>query len=138
MMQHVPSIAMTLIDIEREVMESVFMSLQGMGHNIPILLNPSKEEAGRYITNKDIIIVRPLVKEAPIDIIDNCPVPTLEKMLVDAVSDKELQYLQGNELYTIYSNAFADYDVKKARILRYAERRNRKKKVEKIFNTINV
>ena len=75
-----------------------------------------------------MIIVRPLVKEAPIDIIDGCPVPTLEKMLVDAISDKELQHLQGNELYTIYSNAFSDYEIKMPRLLRYAARRNRKQK----------
>lgn len=138
MMQHVPAVRMTLIDAEREVMESVFISLQGMEPTIPILLNPSKEDAERYITNKDVIIIRPLVKEAPINIIDCCPVPTLEKMLVDAISDKELQHLQGNELYTIYSNAFSDYDVKKTRLLRYAARRNRKNKVEQIFNTINI
>lgn len=138
MMQHVPAVSMTLVDVEREAMDSVFMVLQGMEYNIPILLNPTKEEAERYITNKSLIVVRSLVKEAPIDVIDGCPVPTLEKMLVDAVSDNELQYLQGNELYTIYSNAFSDYDVRKTRLLRYAARRNRKSKIEQILNTIRV
>src|SRR5699024_7405610 len=123
---------------EREAMEPVFMSLQGIESEIPIFLNPTQEDVTRYITNRDIIIVRPLVKEAPIDIIDGCPVPTLEKMLVDAISDKELQHLQGNELYTIYSNAFSDYEIKKPRLLRYAARRNRKQKVEQIINTINI
>ena len=104
MMLHVPAVRTTLVDVEREAMESVFMSLQNMEFAIPVFLNPKQEDADRYITNRDMIIVRPLVKEAPIDIIDGCPVPTLEKMLVDAISDKELQHLQGNELYTIYSN----------------------------------
>ena len=108
MMLHVPAVRTTLVDVEREAMESVFMSLQNMEFAIPVFLNPNQEDADRYITNRDMIIVRPLVKEAPIDIIDGCPVPTLEKMLVDAISDKELQHLQGNELYTIYSNAFSD------------------------------
>lgn len=100
MMLHVPAVRTTLVDVEREAMESVFMSLQNMEFAIPVFLNPKQEDADRYITNRDMIIVRPLVKEAPIDIIDGCPVPTLEKMLVDAISDKELQHLQGNELYT--------------------------------------
>ena len=99
MMLHVPAVRTTLVDVEREAMEPVFMSLQGIESEIPIFLNPTQEDVTRYITNRDIIIVRPLVKEAPIDIIDGCPVPTLEKMLVDAISDKELQHLQGNELY---------------------------------------
>uniref|UniRef100_UPI0018AA8B2B type IV toxin-antitoxin system AbiEi family antitoxin domain-containing protein n=2 Tax=Bacteroidia TaxID=200643 RepID=UPI0018AA8B2B len=94
MMLHVPAVRTTLVDVEREAMESVFMSLQNMEFAIPVFLNPKQEDADRYITNRDMIIVRPLVKEAPIDIIDGCPVPTLEKMLVDAISDKELQHLQ--------------------------------------------
>ena len=102
MMLHVPAVRTTLVDVEREAMESVFMSLQNMEFAIPVFLNPKQEDADRYITNRDMIIVRPLVKEATIDIINGCPVPTLEKMLVDAISDKELQHLQGNELYTIY------------------------------------
>ena len=138
MMLHVPAVRTTLVDVEREAMESVFMSLQNVESEIPIFLNPSHEDVDRYITNRDLIIVRPLVKEAPLDVINGCPVPTLEKMLVDAISDKELQHLQGNELYTIYSNAFSDYAIKKTRLLRYAARRNRKQKVEQIINTINI
>lgn len=138
MMLHVPAVRTTLVDVEREAMESVFMSLQNVESEIPIFLNPSQEDVDRYITNRDLIIVRPLVKEAPLDVINGCPVPTLEKMLVDAISDKELQHLQGNELYTIYSNAFSDYTIKKTRLLRYAARRNRKQKVEQIINTINI
>lgn len=138
MMLHVPAVRTTLVDVEREAMESVFMSLQNVESEIPIFLNPSQEDVDRYITNRDLIIVRPLVKEAPLDVINGCPVPTLEKMLVDAISDKELQHLQGNELYTIYSNAFSDYAIKKTRLLRYAARRNRKQKVEQIINTINI
>ena len=135
MMLHVPAVRTTLVDVEREAMESVFMSLQNVESEIPIFLNPSQEDVDRYITNRDLIIVRPLVKEAPLDVINGCPVPTLEKMLVDAISDKDLQ---GNELYTIYSNAFSDYAIKKTRLLRYAARRNRKQKVEQIINTINI
>ena len=138
MMLHVPAVRTTLVDVEREAMESVFMSLQNVESEIPIFLNPSQEDVDRYITNRDLIIVRPLVKEAPLDVINGCPVPTLEKMLVDAISDNELQHLQGNELYTIYSNAFSDYAIKKTRLLRYAARRNRKQKVEQIINTINI
>ena len=138
MMLHVPAVRTTLVDVEREAMESVFMSLQNVESEIPIFLNPSQEDVDRYITNRDLIIVRPLVKEAPLDVINGCPVPTLEKMLVDAISDKELQHLHGNELYTIYSKAFSDYAIKKTRLLRYAASRNQKKKVEQIINTINI
>ena len=87
LMLHVPAVRTTLVDVEREAMESVFMSLQNVESEIPIFLNPSQEDVDRYITNRDLIIVRPLVKEAPLDVINGCPVPTLEKMLVDDISD---------------------------------------------------
>lgn len=138
LMQHLPAVSMTRIDVERAAMESVFVFLQETETDTPILLNPSKTETERYITNKEMIIIRPLVKEAPLEFLNGCPVPTLEKMLVDAIADKELQYLQGNESYTIYSNAFSDYNIKKTRLLRYASRRNRKKQVEQILNTLNL
>lgn len=66
MMLHVPAVRTTLVDVEREAMESVFMALQSIESAIPVFLNPNKEDADRYITNRDMIIVRPLVKEAPI------------------------------------------------------------------------
>lgn len=136
LMQHVPAVRMTLVDVEREAMESVFLFLQGTGIGMPVLLNPSKELAERYITTQEVIVIRPLVTEAPIETVSGCPVPTLEKMLVDAVSDKELQHLQGNELYLVFSNAFSDYEVRRARLARYASRRNRKEKVEQILNAV--
>ena len=69
-----------------------------------------------------------LVREAPVTEFDGCHLPTIEKMLVDAVSDNELSFMQGNEIHTIYANAH--------RLLRYASRRNRKDKVERILKNI--
>ncbi len=60
----------------------------------------------------------------------------MEKMLVDAVSDKELVFMQGNELHTIYANAFSSYSINEKPSLRYASRRNRKDKVERILKNI--
>lgn len=137
-MQHVPSSEMILVDVEKEAMESVFWFVQGIDSNVPVLLSPSKQDCERYITHRKQIIVRQLLREAPVDISDICPVPTLEKMLVDAVKDNELQFLQGTELYTIYWNAFSAYKVNRSRLLRYAARRNRKELVEQILQSIGL
>ena len=138
LMQHVPASRIMFVDVERVAMEAVFQSLQGLGINLPILLNPTKQECVRYITNDETIIVRPLIREAPITEVDGCPVPMMEKMLVDAVSDKELVFMQGNELHTIYANAFSNYSINENRLLRYASRRNRKDKVERILKNIKI
>ena len=136
LMQHVPASRIILVDVERVAMESVFQSLQGLGLDMPILFNPTRLECMRYITNDITIIVRLLVKEAPATEIDGCHLPTIEKMLVDAVSDYELSFMQGNEIYTIYANAFSSYFINIHRLLRYASRRNRKDKVERILKNI--
>ena len=48
MMLHVPAVRTTLVDVEREAMESVFMSLQNMESAIPVFFNPNQEDADRY------------------------------------------------------------------------------------------
>lgn len=137
-MQHVPASHIIFVDVERVAMDSVFSFLQSCDLNIPVLINPTKSECERYISIDDIIIVRPLVNEAPCDMVDDYSVPTLEKVLVDAIGDKELAFMQGAEMYSIYKNAFDSYEVNKSRLLRYASRRNRKELVSQILKTENL
>ena len=134
-MRHIPALGMTFVDVERTAMESVFFFLQGAALEIPILLNPTPLEIERYITTDKVLIVRPLIIEAPLTLVDNTPVPTLEKILVDSSGDKELSFAQGAELFTIFENAFSMNDINVSRLLRYASRRNRKEQILKIINT---
>ncbi len=119
-------------------MKSVFMLLQTMDQMPIILLNPSAKECELYITNKECIIVRPLCKESPIHTIGDVSSPTIEKLLVDAAIDKELNYVQGNEIYHIFNNALTRYNVNKKRLLRYASRRNRKELINNITQVSDV
>ncbi len=137
-MRHVPSGGSILIDVERIATDQVFLSMQENDWGMPVFLKPSVRECERYIANGIQIVIRPLVKEAPVNMVDGCPVPTIEKMLVDAIGDKELSFVQGTELYTVYSNAFSDYNVSKSSLLRYASRRNRKDKADQILNTLKL
>lgn len=137
-MQHIPALSFIFVDVEKDAAESVFYFLQGLHEYKTVLLNPTKQECQRYITSDDMIIVRTLINEAPVVSVQNYFVPTLEKILVDASGDNELLFVQGAELFTIYSNAFQIHDMNVSRLLRYAARRNRKDKVMKILNTINL
>ncbi len=135
-MRHIPALGMTLIDVERVAMESVFNFLQGNVHSMSILLNPTEKECERYITTDKLLIVRALVNEAPITKVNDTPVPTLEKILVDATGDKELIFAQGAELYTIYEEVFSSHNVNQSRLLRYAARRHRKEQILNIIKTV--
>ncbi len=137
-MQHIPSTSITLIDVEKEASESVFFYLQDIGLGTQILLNPNKKECDKYITAGETIIIRNLVKEAPVTTSDGIPVPSIEKILVDTAGDTELNFAQGSELYTIFENAFNEHKINVKRIIRYASRRNRKNIILKIINTLNI
>lgn len=136
-MRHIPALEMIFVDVERVAMESVFNFLQGNNQSTSILLNPTAQECERYITTEKLLIVRLLVNEAPITTVNNISVPTLEKILVDASGDKELNFAQGSELYTIFENAFSIHNVNLSRLLRYAARRHRKNNILKIIKTQN-
>ena len=137
-MRHIPALGMIFVDVERVAMESVFNFLQGNSPSTSILLNPTAQECERYITTEKLLIVRALVNEAPITTVNDIPVPTLEKILVDASGDKEMNFAQGSELYTIFENAFSMHNVNRSRLLRYAARRNRKDNILKIIKTQNL
>ena len=83
------------------------------------------------------IIVRPLISDSPIQKNENTYVAALEKMLVDLYADKEFISFQGNEIYHIYQNAFDKYTINQQTMLRYAGRKNKRKKIENILKTIN-
>ena len=137
-MRHIPALGMTFVDVERVAMESVFYYLQGLYPTAHILLNPTAQECERYITTEKLLIVRMLVNEAPTTVVAGTPVPTLEKILVDAAADKELNFAQGSELYTIFENALSMNIINTSRLLRYAARRNRKENIQKIINSIKL
>ena len=134
-MRHIPAVRMTFVDVERVAMEAVFYFLQETLAPTLVLLNPTAQECERYITNEDMVIVRLLVNEAPIMKVDDTPVPTLEKILVDAAGDKEMMFTQGAEYHTIFDNAFEAHNVNTSRLLRYASRRNRKELIQRMIKS---
>jgi len=82
-------------------MESVFYEMQNQGKNA--YLNPSDEIIDKHMTSrKSPLIILPLVSEAPTQEIDGIRTITIEKILVDLVSNKMLFAAhQGSELKII-------------------------------------
>ena len=135
-MLHVPDIGYTFVDVEKDGMETVFHILQEMELGRNILLAPSLVDCERYLTGSDAIVVRQLIGQSPLTVVDGCQVPRLEKILVDIIDDNELFFAGGSETYTIFEYAQERNHVNMSKLLRYASRRNRKDKVEQILHTI--
>lgn len=133
---HISNKQFILVEIERETMESVFLSLQEKQKNV--YLNPSADILEQYVSrSSNSIIIKPLISEAPIQKVDNIDTITIEKMLVDLYCDSDLfQFYQGREKSIVYKEAFSKYTINKSKLLRYASRRGKKKDIEKHINQI--
>lgn len=122
-----------VIEVDKEVTESVFYTLKDRGRQV--FLEPDAETFNLYVNNsEDVIILRSLISEAPLSYSDKVTVPTLEKLLVDMTIDTELYGPQRAELESIYENAFQKYQVNKSKMNRYALRRNREQEVKRLVD----
>jgi len=116
-----------LVEVEKESVESVFYILKEKERDV--FLNPSPELLYQYADSKESIVVKPIVSESPVLLVDKIQTFPLEKILVDILSDEIFEAYQGAELNNIYENAFERYSINEPKMLRYASRRKRKKEV---------
>ena len=132
-MHHIPNLKFIYVDVEREVAESVF-NLLNTDSSLRVFLMPDQTDFDRYISGSDAIIIRPLISESPLQLVEGINTPTIEKVLVDIVGDVEFSFLQGSEINYVYTTIFERHNVNKNKLLRYATRRGRKEEVEKLIN----
>ena len=132
-MHHVPNLNFIYIDVENDVAESVFNFLKG-NQTKSIFFRPNKDEFNRYIAGTEAIIIRGLISESPLQIVENVQTPTLEKVLVDIAGDVEFDFMQGAEITYFYRNVLERNEINKRKLLRYASRRGRKEEVEQLYN----
>ena len=137
-MRHQPGKFITIIEVEKEVMQSVFNLLQNSHQHV--FISPSQEIINNYLYNSKLpIVIEKLISEAPTQKIKNLETTTIEKILVDLLSDTDLfSAFQGRELYNIYEIAFARYYINISKMKRYAKRRSKFKKLEDILSQTKI
>lgn len=125
-----------IIEADKESTESIFYYLREK--NYRPYLKPNEDIMNRYVSDeKNSIIIKPLVSEAPTKYVKKIRTITIEKMLVDVFCDKIIfSSQQGSELSNIFNMAFEKYDIDKNKMLRYAARRRKKDKLIIFFNKI--
>lgn len=101
-----------------------------------VLYNLSSDNLGRYQSD-NCIILENRISEAPFDK-EHPHFITMEKLLVDTVSDKAIKELiPTSEVSNIYENAKLIYKSDLTKIKRYAKRRNAWTKVEALLGQGN-
>lgn len=136
LMRHQTFKNFTIVETEKEAAEQVFNSISESIKNV--YLNPDEEIFERYISSntEEVIIIKNLVTESPTIQLDTTEIPSLEKLLVDMIIDKDLFAAQQGELDFIYNSAFKKYAVNTAKMKRYAMRRNREYETENRINLV--
>ena len=136
-MQHQPNRFFVLVETDEETTESVFYFLREIKK--PVFIEPTNDILEKYIVNeKEIFVVRPLVSEAPIQNVNHVTTVTIEKMLVDIFCDDIIfSAQQGAEMRIMFKEAFDKYTIIQSKMLRYADRRNRKEELNKFIRTIS-
>jgi len=135
-MLHQPMSYITLVDVDPDASESVFNKLKDKWGNTKVLYKPTADEFDRYaVGRQNIVIVKDLISEAPIEQQDGVYVPTLEKIVVDIFAEKDIfSAFSGREISIIFNELDSIYSISRTKLLRYAKRRNAKD----ILNTLGI
>ena len=136
LMRHQTFKNFTIVETEKEAAEQVFNSISQSTKNV--YLNPDEEIFERYISSniEEVTIIKNIVTESPTLQFDTIEIPSLEKLLVDMIIDKDLFAAQQGELDFIYNTAFKKHAVNTAKMRRYAMRRNREYEIENRINLV--
>lgn len=137
-MVHQPAYYMTILEVDREIQQNVFNVLRE--HKSEVFLEMDVDIIDKYRSgNKEIVVVKPLITEAPTQTIDGVQTVTLEKVLADIYCDRKLlQSFQGSERATIFKEAFTQYTVNQDKLLRYAGRRGKRKEISAYLKKLDL
>lgn len=137
-MVHQPFHFMTIIETDSDSVTAVFYKLQE--DKAQVFLGTDHEMIHRYSSpDKQTVIVKPLVTEAPVQESDGIITITLEKVLVDLFCDDKLFVsYQGNERSVIFENAFRAYTLNQNKLLRYAQRRGQRDNIRAYLENLGL
>ncbi|MCC5917439.1 MAG: hypothetical protein JJU02_08955 [Cryomorphaceae bacterium] len=136
-MQHQPNRFFLLVEADKEITNSAFYFLREIKKSV--FIEPTKDILEKYIVNqKEVIVIKPLITEAPTQNINDIETATLEKILVDIFCDDVIFLAQqGAEKRTIFKEAFTKYTINQSKMLRYADRRRKKEELNQFVETIS-
>lgn len=126
----------TFLCVQKDELNELFDQMQSMSK--PVYLEPNHEIIQRYILpQNDVVLLYQLISETPTQQSGDYMLPTIEGILVNAwlLSENYLKPLDYT-ISEIFENAFRKYNVNKNKLLRYASRRDQRKEIEQLIQTI--
>jgi len=125
-----------IIEVKKEATQSIFYFLKDA--NYSVFIEPTSDILEKYLPiEKESLIIKSLVSEAPIQNVKGINTAPLEKMLVDVFcNDVLFSAQQDGEMRTLFREALNKYSVNENRMLRYADRRRKKESLTKYLYSI--
>jgi hypothetical protein len=126
-----------LVETDKEITNSAFYFLREIKKSV--FIEPTNDILEKYIVNeKEVVIIKPLISEAPTQKIYKVETATIEKILVDIFCDDVIfSAQQGAEKRTIFKEVFTKYTINQSKMLRYADRRRRKEELKQFVKTFS-
>jgi len=127
-MLNLPGKSIIVLQVEKDGIEPVFDFLKSQNFGT-VYIQPEEKEIERYIfeTEKSIALQQ-LTSRAPLQKFSKVHTITIEKMIVDLFSDKNLfSIFQGSELAHIINNSYQRYSINFTTLFHYASRRGKEK-----------
>jgi hypothetical protein len=133
-MLHVPRSSEVIVEVEKGAEDGVFYFVSESYSNV--FINPSNDILDKYADdNKEKIIIKNLITDAPLQKIDNIQIPSIEKIIVDLILDDELfSHYQGRDLSNIIEQAYQYNTINEDRLYRYAQRRGKRDFVKNLID----
>lgn len=127
--------SMILVESERDTEQAVFEYVRSKYS--PVFVSPTPKEVDNYITpSRKSFVVKSLVSESPLMMLDKTSIPRLEKILVDLVSEPDLFIaFQGVELKTIFRRALSEHNTNLSTLRRYARRRGKLEEIQEFIRS---
>jgi hypothetical protein len=138
-MLHIPARFIILLQVEREALEPVYGFLKEQKYR-HLFIQPEEKEIERYVYESDsTVVLQSLITKSPVITTDTLTTVTLEKLLVDLLSDKKLfAPFQGEELIHIVNTAYSRYSVDFTRLFHYAGRRKKEFELTELLKKTDV
>ena len=117
-----------IVEVESSAIILVFRVLSEHYDKVAI----SSEVEKIHLNLSGYILVSKLISDAPVTMVDKIPVPTLEKNLVDSLSNSP------EEAFSYFRKAFDAYAVNTNRLNRYAARRGLSKELSDCLGSLSL
>ncbi|MBI9069725.1 MAG: hypothetical protein JEZ09_20680 [Salinivirgaceae bacterium] len=137
-MQHQPGNFQLIVEVEKEVTQSLFYFLKELKYLV--FIEPTSDILDKYLPiDKEAIIIKSLVSESPTQLVNGITTVSIEKLLIDIFCDDIIfSAQQGAEMRTIFNEAFSKYTINQSKMLRYASRRRKKEVFQEYLSSFQI